>query len=78
MNIWNKIEFEECLDLFHYIYKGFNIDKFTENEFLEFYYFISFLIESDNNFISLLNNEWKSIIKIILILLLETIIKTIN
>ena len=55
----NKIEFEECLDLFHYIYKGFNNDTFTENEFFEFYYFISFLIENDENFNSLLNNEWK-------------------
>ena len=55
----NQIEFEECLDLFHYFYKGFNTDKFTEKEFFEFYYFISFLIENDENFISLLNNEWK-------------------
>ena len=55
----NKIEFEECLDLFHYIYKGFNNDTFTKNEFFEFYYFISFLIENDENFNSLLNNEWK-------------------
>ena len=47
------------MDLFHYIYKGFNNDAFTENEFFEFYYFISFLIENDENFNSLLNNEWK-------------------
>ena len=55
----NKIDFIDCLELFHYAFKGFNHDIIYEEEFIEFYHFISFLIENDNNFISLLNNEWR-------------------
>ena len=55
----NKIDFIDCLELFHYAFKGFNHDIFYEEEFIEFYHYISFLIENDNNFISLLNNEWR-------------------
>ena len=55
----NRIDFIDCLELFHYAYKGMKNENLYENEFVEFYHFISFLIENDNNFISLLKNEWK-------------------
>ena len=57
--ILNKNDFDECLELFHYAFKRYNNEKFNSNEFFEFYQFISFLIENDNDFISLLINEWK-------------------
>ena len=55
----NRIDFIDCLELYHYAYKGFLNDNFYREEFFEFYHFISFLIENDNNFITLLKNEWK-------------------
>jgi hypothetical protein len=57
--VLNKNDFDECLELFHYAFKRYNNEKFNSNEFFEFYQFISFLIENDNDFISLLINEWK-------------------
>ena len=54
----NRNDFENCLELYHYFFKGFRNDIFSEDEFFEFYHFISYLIENDNDFISLLNNEW--------------------
>jgi hypothetical protein len=55
----NKIDFFDCLELFHYAFKGVKNDNLYEEEIIEFYHFISFLIENDNNFISLLRNEWR-------------------
>ena len=54
----NKNDYENCLELYHYFFKGYKNDIFAENEFIEFYHFISYLIEKDYDFISLLNNEW--------------------
>jgi len=56
--IENKNDFENCLELYHYFFKGIKNDIFTEDEFFEFYHFISYLIDNDYNFSSLLNNEW--------------------
>ena len=55
----NKLEFDDCLDLFHYSYKGAKIDEVTDNEFSEFYLFISLIIPSDEDFIFLISNEWR-------------------
>ena len=55
----NRLEFEDCLDLYNYIFKGNKIELFNLNYFLEFYKFISFLIQSDDDFIQLLSNEWR-------------------
>ena len=54
----NRIDFDECLELFHFIYKGFKVNRFSEEEFLEFYHFISYLIDNDDDFVKLLENEW--------------------
>ena len=56
--IENRNDFENCLELYHYFFKGIKNDIFTEDEFFEFYHFISYLIDDDYNFSSLLNNEW--------------------
>ena len=57
----NKIDFENCLELYHNFYKGIKNDNFSKNEFFEFYSFISYLIENDYIFTSLLNNEWNKL-----------------
>ena len=55
----NRLEFEDCLELYNYIYKGNKTEIFSLNYFLEFYKCISFLIQSDDDFIQLLSNEWR-------------------
>ena len=55
----NRLEFEDCLELYNYIYKGNKTDIFNLDYFLEFYKCISFLIQSDDDFIQLLSNEWR-------------------
>ena len=55
----NRLEFEDCLELYNYIFKGNKNENFTFNYFLEFYKFISILIQSDDDFIQLLSNEWR-------------------
>ena len=55
----NRLEFEDCLELYNYIFKGNKSEIFSLNYFLEFYKFISILIQSDDDFIQLLSNEWR-------------------
>ena len=55
----NRLEFEDCLELFHYIYKGNKNEIFNKNYFIEFYKCISFLIYSDIEFMKLISNEWR-------------------
>ena len=55
----NRLEFEDCLELYNYIYKGNKNEIFNLNYFLEFYKCISFLIQSDEDFIQLMSNEWR-------------------
>ena len=59
----NKLEFDDCLDLFHFNYKGYKTEEISKKEFNEFYLFISLLIPSDNDFIYMISNEWRSPIK---------------
>ena len=54
----NYLEFIECLEMYHLCYKGFKYDKFDKKEFVEFYRLISFLVNDDEDFISLIKNEW--------------------
>ena len=54
----NRIEFEECLELYHYSYNGFKKDKISKKEFCYFYYFISLLIPFDEDFFEMISNEW--------------------
>jgi len=55
----NRLEFEDCLELYNYIYKGNKNDLFNLDYFLEFYKCVSFLIQSDEDFIQLMSNEWR-------------------
>jgi hypothetical protein len=55
----NRIEFEECLETFHYSYNGFKTDKISKKEFCYFYYFISLLTPSDEDFFFMITNEWR-------------------
>ena len=55
----NRLEFEDCLELFYYIYKGKKNQLFNLNDFIDFYKCISFLIYSDDDFMKLLSNEWR-------------------
>ena len=55
----NRLEYEDCLELFHYIYKGKKSELFNKNDFVEFYKCISFLVYSDNEFMKLISNEWR-------------------
>ena len=55
----NRNDFEDCLELYHYSYNGFKTDKFSKKEFCFFYYFISLLVSSDNDFYFMITNEWR-------------------
>ena len=55
----NKLDFDDCLDLFHYSYKGFKYDEINNNEFNEFYLFISLLVPNDDDFYFMISNEWR-------------------
>ena len=55
----NRMEFDECLELYLFFYKGAKSERFTLLNFVEFYKFISFLMYSDNNFITMISNEWR-------------------
>ena len=55
----NRMDFEECLETFHYNYIGLKDEKVEKKEFCEFYYFISFLIQDEDDFIELISNEWR-------------------
>ena len=56
----NKTEFDEIIELFHYCYKGQKYPSFQKEEFIEFYGFISLLVENDNDFISMIEKEFNS------------------
>ena len=55
----NRIDFEECLELYHYSYNGLKTDKVSKKEFCFFYYFISLLVSSDADFYFMITNEWR-------------------
>jgi len=55
----NKLEFDDCLEIFHYSYKGNKNDDVTQKEFVEFYLFISLIVPSDEDFIFMISNEWR-------------------
>ena len=55
----NRLEFEDCLELYNYIYKGNKNELFSLEYYLEFYKCISFLIQSDEDFNKLISNEWR-------------------
>jgi hypothetical protein len=55
----NRIDFEECLELYHYSYNGLKTDKVSKKEFCYFYYFISLLVSSDADFYFMITNEWR-------------------
>ena len=55
----NRNDFEECLETFHYSFKGVKDEKIDKKEFCEFYYFISFLVTDEEDFIDLISNEWR-------------------
>ena len=54
----NYLEFIDCLEIFHFSYKGFKSNKFCKKEFIEFYRLISFLVNNYDDFVSLITNEW--------------------
>ena len=55
----NRAEFEECFEIYHYSYNGLKTDKVSKKEFCYFYYFISLLIPSDEDFFFMITNEWR-------------------
>ena len=55
----NYLEFIDCLEIFHFCYKGLKFENFSKKEFVEFYRLISFLVQEDNDFIFLITNEWR-------------------
>ena len=55
----NRNEFEECLETFHYSYNGIKNEIINKKEFCEFYYFISFIIPEEDDFVELISNEWR-------------------
>ena len=55
----NNLEFIDCLELYHYCFKNAKSNLFKRKEFIEFYRFISFLIYCDDDFITLITNEWR-------------------
>ena len=55
----NRAEFEECFEIYHYSYNGLKTDKVSKKEFCYFYYFISLLIPSGEDFFFMITNEWR-------------------
>ena len=55
----NRLEFEDCLEMYHFCYKNLKNETFSKSEFEEFYFFISFLIYNDDDFIYNIANEWR-------------------
>ena len=55
----NRVEFEDCLEIYHFCYKNLKNEKFSKSEFEEFYFFISFLVYNDDDFIYNIANEWR-------------------
>ena len=55
-------EFCDNIEMFHYSVKGNKTPLFTKNEFCDFYSLISFIIDSDSDFIAMINTEWKKVI----------------
>ena len=55
----NRIEFEECLEIYHYSYNGLKVEKISKKEFCYFYYFISILVPYDEDFFYMICNEWR-------------------
>ena len=55
----NRNDFEDCLETFHYSFKGVKDEEIDKKEFCEFYYFISFLVTDEEDFIDLISNEWR-------------------
>lgn len=55
-------EFVECIELFHFSYKNKKNQVITKDEFEEFYRIISFLVDEDEIFESVLRSEWKNVI----------------
>jgi len=55
------IEFTDCIELYHFNYKKKRNNLISLEEFFEFYRFIGFLIDSDDNFLSLINGEYSKL-----------------
>ena len=55
-------EFCDNLEIFHYAIKNLREANITKDEFCDFYKMISFLIDNDNDFINMVENEWKKVI----------------
>ena len=55
----NRNDYEECLETFHYSFNRLKEEQIEKKEFCEFYYFISFLIPDEEDFIDLISNEWR-------------------
>jgi hypothetical protein len=53
-----QIEFDETFEQHHNIISGFEIDKVSKSEFLEYYAHHSAVIESDSQFIQLIEGVW--------------------
>ena len=64
MHFFDELENEFCdnIEMFHYSVKGNKTPLFTKNEFCDFYSLISFIIDSDSDFIAMINTEWKKVI----------------
>ena len=48
--------------MFHYAIKNLRDANISKEEFCDFYKMVSFLIDNDNDFINLVENEWKKVI----------------
>lgn len=54
-------EFIECIELYHFNYKRKRNSFITLEEFLEFYRYIGFLVESDVQFTNLITSEYSKV-----------------
>lgn len=53
--------FCDCVDLYHYKIRDNKNEDINTNEIYDYYKLYSFLIEDDDDFIQVINNEWKKI-----------------
>lgn len=55
-------EFCDNIEMYHYSIKGNKLSLVSRDEFIDFYKIVSFIIDTDDDFLYLINTEWKKVL----------------
>lgn len=55
-------EFCDNIEMYHYSIKGNKLPLVSRDEFIDFYKIVSFIIDTDDDFLYLINTEWKKVL----------------